>query len=151
MSSQEFSLSGETVDENQFFDDNLQTWVDDTIIADTKSIARAANLPEIYINSIKFLKTGFAKGRVVNTHEAWKFIEWGTKPHTITTKGGPNARSPPRKLKLPPNGPGNRFPSIVDHPGNRPFLIMTKGKAMGFPRFKALVKSELDAFRGQSS
>jgi len=152
--SQEFGLQGDTSAELAFFDQHIEEWVNDTIISDTKSVAAAANLPASYIDSIKFIKTGVAKGKVVNTHPAWKYLENGTKPHKITTKGGPNAISPPRKLKIPVQiGAINGFifPTEVDHPGNRPYLIMTKGKELGFPRFLIRVRAELDNFRRNQS
>ena len=145
---QEVSLDG-GVDEQviQFFDENVESWATSTIIEETKNIARAANMSDNYISSIKFQKTGIAKFKIVNVHPHAKRLEFGTKRHVITTKGGPQARNPPRRLNLPPDGPGNRFPESVDHPGTRPLLIMAKGQQIGFPKFVELTKLKLDEFQ----
>lgn len=141
----EIALQAEGSGVMQFFDNNIETWANETLIEDTKAVARAANMSQDYIDSIIFVKTGFAKGKVVNIHPHAKKIENGTKPHKIRTKGGRGARSGPKALKIPPKFKGGILDN-VDHPGTRPMLIMTKGEAIGFPRFLQLVQDELRNF-----
>jgi len=62
---------------DEILDDFMEPLVNFTIILEIKSIALAANMPQGFIDGVKFVKTGKNKGQVINT--------WGTdeKPLAI--------------------------------------------------------------------
>jgi hypothetical protein len=62
---------------DKILDDFMEPLVNMTIIAEIKSIAMAANVPQGFIDGVKFRKTGPNQGEVINT--------WGTteKPLAI--------------------------------------------------------------------
>lgn len=138
----------------QLYDENIVQWADEEIAESMRAVARAANMSQHYIDSIKVIKTGFATVKIINIHEHASKLEFGTRPHKITTKGGPNARNPPRKLKFPGQTgaiKGFIFAPEVDHPGTRPMLIMTKGWEIGVPLFKQRAIREAEKFRESKS
>ncbi len=58
-------------------------------------------------------------GRVWVHGRVWHFVEYGTAPHIIASRGGP--------LKYPLANRAKRFfayPGLVSHPGNREFAPM---------------------------
>lgn len=76
---------------NQILDDFMEPLVNFTIIAEIKLIATAANIPQSFIDGVKFRKTGPNIGQVVNT---WgtdetplaKYFNYGTVMHWIEPK-----------------------------------------------------------------
>jgi len=67
-------------------DDNMVHLMNLYYIPEIKSVARAANLPQGFVDGIKFVKTGSNKGKIINT---WgdnkkplaKWFNYGTKDH----------------------------------------------------------------------
>ena len=62
-----------TIDE--VLDDFMEPLIKNTIIAEMKALGYAANLPQGFIDGIKFIKTEKNKGVIVNT--------WGTKERPL--------------------------------------------------------------------
>jgi len=56
---------------DEILDDFMEPLVDFTIITEIESIAQAANIPQGFIDGVKFVKTGPNQGDVINT--------WGTE------------------------------------------------------------------------
>ncbi len=77
---------------NQYLDENMTMLVNTYVIPEMKAIARAVNVPEGFVNGIKFIKTGQNTGKIINT---WgtnevplaKFFNYGTKEHDIWSHG----------------------------------------------------------------
>ena len=134
----------------KFYDDNIVSWADEEIADTMRQIARAANMSQNYVDSIEVVKIGPARIKVSNNHQHAKKIEFGTKPHRITPKGGTGGRNSPKALKIPPKYAGGIL-AAVNHPGTRPMLIMTKGWEIGLPKFKARAKAETELFRERNS
>lgn len=62
------------------------------------------------------------KGRIGRVHvsgSVWHFVEYGTSPHTIMSRGGPMAYPLQNTAK-----DFYAYPGIVRHPGNREFAPM---------------------------
>lgn len=55
---------------NQILDDNMQFLMDTYMIPEVKRAAQAANIPQPFVDGIKFTKTGSNEGDIINT--------WGT-------------------------------------------------------------------------
>ncbi len=76
----------------QYLDDNMQSLYEQYVIPEVKAIAMAMNLPQKFIDGIKFVKTGKNEGKVINT---WgtpnkplsKWFNYGTKAHFIAPIG----------------------------------------------------------------
>lgn len=76
---------------DEILDDFMEPLVNFTIISEIKSIATAANIPQGFIDGVKFVKTGKNKGIVINT---WgsdekplaKWFNYGTTLHWIEPK-----------------------------------------------------------------
>jgi len=76
---------------DEILDDFMEPLVNFTIISEIKSIATAANIPQGFIDGVKFVKTGKNKGIVINT---WgtdekplaKWFNYGTVQHWIEPK-----------------------------------------------------------------
>lgn len=72
-------------------DDFMEPLVDSTIIAEIKALGYAANMPQSFIDGVKFRKTEANKGVVINT---WgteekplaKWFNYGTTTHWIQPK-----------------------------------------------------------------
>ena len=58
-------------DTNKLLDDNMVFLVDTYVIPEVKAAARAANVPQGFVDGIKFIKTGHKQGEIINT--------WGTQ------------------------------------------------------------------------
>lgn len=134
----------------KFYEENILTWADEEIAESMRSIARAANMSQNYIDHIIVVKIGPTTVKVANTHEHAKKIEYGIKPHVITTKGGTGGRNSPKALKIPAKYAGGIL-AKVNHPGTRPMLIMTKGWEIGLPKFRARAKAETALFKERNS
>lgn len=66
---------------------------------------------------------------IVQNHPAWRFIEYGTRAHTITAKRAkklsfPGAGAPDAGHGFAVVGPPWSAPSSVNHPGSKAFRIM---------------------------
>jgi len=76
---------------NKILDDFMEPLVNATIIDEIKSVAQAANLPQSFIDGVKFRKTGENIGEVINV---WgtvdkplaKWFNYGTTQHWIEPK-----------------------------------------------------------------
>lgn len=76
---------------DKVLDDFMEPLVDSTIIAEIKSLGYAANMPQSFIDGVKFRKTEANKGVVINT---WgteekplaKWFNYGTTTHWIEPK-----------------------------------------------------------------
>ncbi len=73
---------------DQILDDFMEPLVHATIITEIKNIAMAANIPQGFIDGVKFRKTGPNKGQVINTWGTTKtplaiFFNYGTVQHWI--------------------------------------------------------------------
>lgn len=76
----------------EYLDDNMQSLYEQYVIPEVKSIAMAMNLPQKFIDGIKFVKTGKNEGKVINT---WgtpnkplaRWFNYGTKAHFIAPVG----------------------------------------------------------------
>lgn len=81
-------LEGAEDDTNQFLDNNMENFIFFSLIPEVKSVARAANLPDEFIDGIRFVKTEPNKGKLINV---WgtsdkplaKWFNDGTKDHFI--------------------------------------------------------------------
>lgn len=78
---------------DEILDDFMEPLVNFTIITEIKAIAQAANIPQGFIDGVKFVKTGNNKGDVINT---WQkdgkplaiWFNYGTTKHWIEPKPG---------------------------------------------------------------
>lgn len=73
---------------NRILDDFMEPLINFTIIAEIKAIAAAANIPQSFIDGVKFRKTGPNKGQVINTWGTTdkplaKWFNYGTTMHWI--------------------------------------------------------------------
>jgi len=80
---------------DKILDDFMEPLVNQTIITEIKSIAMAANIPQGFIDGVKFRKTGPNQGQVINTWGTTEkplaiFFNYGTVDHWIepTKPGG---------------------------------------------------------------
>lgn len=78
---------------DSILDDFLEPLVNFTIITEIKSIAQAANIPQGFIDGVKFVKTGKNKGIVINTWGTDEkplaiWFNYGTVQHWIEPKSG---------------------------------------------------------------
>ena len=76
----------------QYLDDNMQSLYEQHVIPEVKAIATAMNLPQKFVDGIKFVKTGKNEGKVINT---WgtankpfaKWFNYGTRDYDISSSG----------------------------------------------------------------
>lgn len=73
---------------NEYLDRHMQEFMDVTVIPEIRDVARAMNLPDEFIDNIKFIKTGKNTGKVINTWGTSQkpLARWfndGTKDHFI--------------------------------------------------------------------
>ena len=76
---------------NQFLDESMEGDINAFVIPEIKNVALAANLPQEFVDGIKFVKTGKNEGKIINT---WgtselplaKWFNYGTKQHWIQPK-----------------------------------------------------------------
>ena len=73
---------------DQILDDFMEPLVNQTIITEIKNIAMAANIPQGFIDGVKFRKTGPNQGQVINTWGTTEkplaiFFNYGTVQHWI--------------------------------------------------------------------
>ena len=78
---------------DEILDDFMEPLVNFTIIAEIKAIAQAANIPQGFIDGVKFVKTGKNKGDVINTWGTNEkplaiWFNYGTTQHWIEPKAG---------------------------------------------------------------
>ena len=71
----------------------MEPLVNFTIILEIKSIAMAANIPQGFIDGVKFVKTGPNKGQIINTWGTDEkplaiWFNYGTNQHWIEPKPG---------------------------------------------------------------
>lgn len=148
-----------------FIDDNMEDNYNRFIIPEIKAISRAANLPEAFVESFAFVKTGPNRGKIINTlgtkqNPLAKYFNYGTKRnYPITTKvlhpeGTPRAErekedigggsvSEPSTLHYVDAGGIDHFPKMVIHPGFPRTLAMEVGLRLGQKRLIAEVKNQI--------
>ncbi len=73
---------------NEILDDFMEPLINFTIIAEIKAIAQAANIPQGFIDGVKFRRTAPNKGQVINTWGTEKtplaiYFNYGTSKHWI--------------------------------------------------------------------
>lgn len=78
---------------DKILDDFMEPLVNFTIITEIKAIAQAANIPQGFIDGVKFVKTGANKGDVINTWGTDEkplaiWFNYGTTMHWIEPKPG---------------------------------------------------------------
>lgn len=76
---------------DEILDDFLEPLVNFTIITEIKSVAQAANIPQKFIEGVKFRKTGPNIGQVINTwgtdeNPLARYFNYGTIMHWIEPK-----------------------------------------------------------------
>ena len=76
---------------NQILDDFMEPLVNFTIIIEIRAVAAAANIPQGFIDGVKFVKTGRNKGIVMNTwgndeNPLARYFNYGTSLHWIEPK-----------------------------------------------------------------
>jgi hypothetical protein len=132
---------------NDFVDENMESMFDGIVIPETKRMASAMMLPTGFIESIRFEKTGYLKGKVIDDFGApdlplavW--FNYGTKRnYPITPKvEHPEGASPRAARDLEPIGDGHvSHPSVlhwVDESGKDHFA--RKVIHPGFPKTLAV-------------
>lgn len=73
---------------NGILDNYMDSLIQNTIIFETRALARAANLPDAFVEGIRWRKTGPNRGQLVNT---WgteekplaRFFNYGTRRHWV--------------------------------------------------------------------
>ena len=78
---------------DEILDDFMEPLVNFTIITEIKAIAQAANIPQGFIDGVKFVKTGKNKGVVIKTWGTDEkplamWFNYGTTQHWIEPKPG---------------------------------------------------------------
>ena len=78
---------------DKILDGYMESLVNGTIIAQIKSVAQAANLPQGFIDGVKFVKTKDNAGEVINTWGSKdkplaRWFNYGTTRHWIEPKNG---------------------------------------------------------------
>jgi len=76
---------------NQILDENMEGDFNAIVIPEMKNIANAMNLPQGFVDGIKFIKTGDNEGKIINTWGSIdiplaKWFNYGTKQHWIQPK-----------------------------------------------------------------
>lgn len=56
---------------NNLLDDNMEFLVNEYVIPECRAVAMSSNVPDDFVIGIKFVKTGYLEGEIINT--------WGTK------------------------------------------------------------------------
>jgi hypothetical protein len=131
----------------QFINQNIIKWTEQTVLDSIYAFAKAAQVPDAYIASLKVVQTGWMKADVILDYfEDGKplglWFEYGTKPHGI--QGNPFLAFFWEKLK--------KFVVFhrINHPGQKGLYIMTRGTQMGKPRLKAKIIAETTKFLEES-
>ncbi len=78
---------------DEILDDFMEPLFNFTIITEIKAIAQAANIPQGFIDGVKFVKTGPNKGQIINTWGTDEkplaiWFNYGTTQHWIEPKAG---------------------------------------------------------------
>lgn len=73
---------------NQFLDEDMEELINSEVIPEIQAVARAANLPDAFIDNIFFVKTDENRGKIINTwqKDGKPLARWfndGTKDHFI--------------------------------------------------------------------
>lgn len=120
---------------DKILDDFMEALVNQTIITEIKNIAMAANIPQGFIDGVKFRKTGPNKGEVINT--------WGTteKPLAIWFNYGTVKHwiAPVNKKALHWEGAGTHATAIFFKGEKGTDSFFSKGHYVsGVPRTEAM-------------
>jgi hypothetical protein len=158
---------------NDFLDSRMEYYYDKFVIPEVKAVARAANLPEAFVESFEFRKTGRNKGKVVNTlgtkdEPLAKWFNYGTKrnypiepkvKHPEGTEraardadevGDGQVQHPTVLHWIDPNTGEDRFASIVIHPGFPKTEAMEIGVRLGMKTLIPEVKKDVKDRFGDS-
>lgn len=128
---------------------NFEELVNSTVVDSCKAFARAAGHSQHFLDSIKFVRTGPMKGKVILDLVDEKgepigiFVEKDTKEHDIRGTEHPLG---------PMEGVGkSRFYWSVHHPGTTGQHIMERGDKFGTPRLADKVIEQTNEYlRGLS-
>ncbi len=150
---------------NTFLDNKMEDYYNRYVIPEIKAIGRAANAPEAFIESFKFVKTGRGRGKIINTLGSKelplaKWFNYGTKRnYLIETKvkhpkgarraerekediGGGHVSEPMTLHYVDDNGV-DHFPETVIHPGQPKTLVMEKGVTSGSKQLVSIVEKDV--------
>lgn len=124
---------------NRILDDFMEPLVNATIIAEIKAVSVAANIPQPFIDGVKFRKTGPNIGEVINT--------WGTEDKPLarwfnygTTQHWIEPLDPEGVLAWPAGAEGSN-PSAIFFRGDskETDMLFSKGHYVaGVPRTEAM-------------
>lgn len=131
---------------SQFVQQNLESWIESTVVDSVKSFARASGASQKYLDSIKIIRTGPYTADVILDYQGEKgeplgiWREKGTRPHPIVAFRSPFLYFYWEKLK--------RYVSFrkVRHPGTKAMHIMENGAKYGMPRLRQKIISETNNF-----
>lgn len=120
---------------DEILDDFMAPLVNFTIISEIRAIAMAANIPQGFIDGVKFRKTGPNKGQVINT--------WGTPevPLAVYFNYGTNKHwvQPLNKKALAFKGGGTHATAIYFQGSAPPGTVFSKGHYVsGVPRTEVM-------------
>ena len=154
----ELRLGSAKIRVEEFADSVMSETINETILEDTKSIARAAGMRQGYLDAISFEKTGFLKGDVVNDWESPSkdalgkgvpladYFEDGTTRHFI------EPLDPDGVLAWEDEDTGEtRFSKGHWVNGIRAMKIMANGFKFGLDRFIQKLTEKINRFLQENS
>jgi len=145
------------IDVRDYLDENMDKYYNNFVIPEIQAVARASNAPDEFVNGFKFVKTGKAKGKIINTwgtqdNPLARYWNYGTKknyeirpkvehPERRETRdrdivGDKGQRQHPESLRWIDQTGRRVFAKVVIHPGVEKTLAMEKGIETGTRRMK---------------
>tara|TARA_B100001750_G_scaffold114735_1_gene90551 strand:- start:5553 stop:6038 length:486 start_codon:yes stop_codon:yes gene_type:complete len=138
---------------DRFIDQNLVTWATEEILLPghtdiQKSVSNRA------AEGLKLEKSGFMKidlvwEFIVDNKPVHLYLEYGTKPHTITPKGKDHGGADVLHWKGPSGGfviGQDHFASLVRHPGTQPKKLIEGIKDERLPKLQERIIREVNNF-----
>jgi len=127
----------------QRIDNKMLELVDQTVVDEIKAFANAAGVPPEYLASVRVVKTGWMKCQVEldytkNGKPLGLQFEFGTRAHKIFGH-------PVLKFFWERIGRWVTF-GKVNHPGTKPFKIMTLSENRGLQRFAELASQDANKY-----
>lgn len=126
-------------DIDKLLDDFMEPLMKETIVTEIKLIAAAANMPQSFIDGVKFVKTGPNKGEIINTwgteeEPLAKYFNYGTTTHWIEPKDADGV------LAFPATSGRNASAIYFQGSGNKQGdMLFSKGHYVsGVPRTEAM-------------
>lgn len=145
---------------------NMRRLMMEYIVGEVKLLARAANMPEAFIEGVVLRKIPngpYVVGNIMKSKRTdadapeWPLaplFEKGTKrdyiivPKRIRYAGDPRYADGPESLHWYRDGV-HSFREIVEHPGQPARPVTNDGVSSGKPRLEAAIRAEYDRFRGR--